>query len=78
MWLLPVDMMRKSFLGAFPLSVVALVAIRADDHHSLLAAVGIEGGYPVHRTMVRLYGHSHGDRQESSAQSYTIDSNLFC
>jgi len=38
--------MRKSFLGAFPFSVVALVAIRADDHHSLLAAVGIEGGHP--------------------------------
>ena len=40
-------MMRKSFLGAFPLSVVALVAIRAGDHHSLLAAVGIEGGLPL-------------------------------
>jgi hypothetical protein len=26
--------------------VVALIAIRADEHHLLVAAVGIEGGHP--------------------------------
>ena len=70
--------MHKSFLGAFPLSEIALVAIRADDHHSLLVAVGIEGGHPCSLNEGSPLRHHVSDRQESSAQSYAIDSNLFC